>query len=175
ASATINSNWTALRLGAARLARQQNNSTLASKLLIQLFQSTHTWTTGPPTSQSSNTPLGSPLRSFHSDASSIETYSLASLVTMIERYQNAHMVMIELETETGKLMHALSLNKANNINITIAIEFLSRSILRHLIHESQSNPQYNNQRSLINIEKCSRNLLHIAKWSRTAIESNHEA
>ncbi|CAF4698659.1 unnamed protein product, partial [Rotaria socialis] len=68
----------------------------------------------------------------------------------------------------------LSLNKANNINITIAIEFLSRSILRHLIHESQSNPQYNNQRSLINIEKCSRNLLHIVKWSRTAIESNHE-
>ncbi|CAF4565711.1 unnamed protein product [Rotaria socialis] len=175
ASATINSNWTALRLGAARLARQQNNFTLASKLLIQQFQSTHTWTTGPPTSQSSNTSLGSPLRSFHSDASSIETYSLASLVTMIERYQNAHMVMIELETETGKLMHALSLNKANNINITIAIEFLSRSILRHLIHESQSNPQYNNQRLLINIEKCSRNLLHIAKWSRTAIESNHEA
>jgi hypothetical protein len=94
---------------------------------------------------------------------------------MIERYQNAHMVTIELETETGKLMHALSLNKANNINITIAIEFLSRSILRHLINESQPNPQYNNQRSLINIEKCSRNLLHIAKWSRTAIESNHEA
>ncbi|CAF4701062.1 unnamed protein product, partial [Rotaria socialis] len=175
ASATINSNWTALRLGAARLARQQNNFTLASKLLIQQFQSTHTWTTGPPTSQSSNTSLGSTLRSFHSDASSIEAYSLASLVTMIERYQNAHMVMIELETETGKLMHALSLNKANNINITIAIEFLSRSILRHLIHESQSNPQYNNQRLLINIEKCSRNLLHIAKWSRTAIESNHEA
>ncbi|CAF4387088.1 unnamed protein product, partial [Rotaria magnacalcarata] len=53
----------------------------------------------------------SPLRSFHSDASSIETYSLVSL-----------------ETEAGKLMHALSLNKANNINITIDIEFLSRSI-----------------------------------------------
>jgi hypothetical protein len=45
---------------------------------------------------------------------------------MIERYQTAHMVSIELETETAKLMHALSLNKANNINITIAIEFLSR-------------------------------------------------
>ncbi|CAF4894395.1 unnamed protein product [Rotaria socialis] len=29
--------------------------------------------------------------------------------------------------------------------------------------------------SIINIEKCSNNLLHIAKWSRTAIESNHEA
>ncbi|CAF3511984.1 unnamed protein product [Rotaria sp. Silwood2] len=71
-------------------------------------------------------------------------------------------------------MHALSLNKANNVNITIAIEFLSRSILRHLINESQVNPSYNNQRSLINIEKCSRNLLHIAKWSRTAIESNYE-
>ena len=59
-------------------------------------------------------------------------------------------------------MHALSLNKANNINITIVIEFLSRSILRHLINESQPNPQYNNRRSLINIEKCSRNLLNIA-------------
>ncbi|CAF4011090.1 unnamed protein product, partial [Rotaria magnacalcarata] len=93
---------------------------------------------------------------------------------MIERYQNAHMVSIELETETGKLMHALSLNKANNINITIPIEFLSRSILRHLINESQINSGYSNQRSIINIEKCSRNLLHIAKWSRTAIESNHE-
>ncbi|CAF3932801.1 unnamed protein product [Rotaria magnacalcarata] len=75
---------------------------------------------------------------------------------------------IELETETGKLMHALSLNKANNINTTLAIEFLSRSILRHLINESQPNRQYNNQLSLINIEKCSRNLLHITKWSRTA-------
>ena len=95
---------------------------------------------------------------------------------MIERYQNTHMmVSIELETETAKLMHALSLNKANNINITIAIEFLSRSILRHLINESQINSTYNNnQRSLINIEKCSRNLLHIAKWSRTAIENNYE-
>ncbi|CAF3831800.1 unnamed protein product [Rotaria magnacalcarata] len=70
--------------------------------------------------------LGSPLRSFHSDAASFETDTLA---TMIERYQNVHMVAIELETEAGKLMHALSLNKANNINITIAIEFLSRSIL----------------------------------------------
>ncbi|CAF4841981.1 unnamed protein product, partial [Rotaria magnacalcarata] len=78
------------------------------------------------------------------------------------------MVSIELETETGKLMHALSLNKANNINITIPIEFLSRSILRHLINESQINSGYSNQRSIINIEKCSRNLLHIAKWSRTA-------
>ncbi|CAF0977060.1 unnamed protein product [Rotaria sordida] len=174
ASSALNSNWTALRMGAARLARQQNNFTLASKLLIQQFQSTHTWSTGPSTSQSSNTSLGSPLRSFHSDISSIETYSLASLLTMIERYQNTHMVSIELETETGKLMHALSLNKANNVNITIAIEFLSRSILRHLINESQINPSYNNQRSLINIEKCSRNLLHIAKWSRSAIESNHE-
>ncbi|CAF5080150.1 unnamed protein product, partial [Rotaria magnacalcarata] len=29
-------------------------------------------------------------------------------------------------------MHALSLNKANNINITIAIEFLSRSIFGKL-------------------------------------------
>ncbi|CAM4761471.1 unnamed protein product [Rotaria magnacalcarata] len=75
---------------------------------------------------------------------------------------------IELETETGKLMHALSLNKAININTTLAIEFLSRSILRHLINESQPNRQYNNQLSLINIEKCSRNLLHITKWSRTA-------
>ncbi|CAF4062726.1 unnamed protein product [Rotaria magnacalcarata] len=75
---------------------------------------------------------------------------------------------IELETETGKLMHALSLNKANNTNTTLAIEFLSRSILRHLINESQPNRQYNNQLSLINIEKCSRNLLHITKWSRTA-------
>ncbi|CAF2123656.1 unnamed protein product, partial [Rotaria magnacalcarata] len=117
----------------------------------------------------------SPLRSFHSDASSIETYSLVSLVTMIERYQNVHMITIELETEAGKLMHTLSLNKANNINITIAIEFLSRSILRHLINDSQPNPQYNNQRSLINIEKCSRNLLHIAQWPRTAIEIDHEA
>jgi hypothetical protein len=161
-------------MGAARLARQQNNFTLASKLLIQQFQSTHTWSTGSSISQASNTSLGSPLRSFHSDTSSIETYSLASLITMIERYQNAHMVSIELETETAKLMHALSLNKANNINITIAIEFLSRSILRHLINESQVNLSYNNQRSLINIEKCSRNLLHIAKWSRTAIENNSE-
>ncbi|CAF3645050.1 unnamed protein product [Rotaria socialis] len=174
ASTVINSNWTALRMGAARLARQQNNFTLASKLLIQQFQTTHNWPTGQPTPQASNTSLGSPLRSFHAEASSIETYSLASLLTMIERYQNAHMVSIELETETGKLMHALSLNKANNINITIPIEFLSRSILRHLINESQINPGYNNQRSIINIEKCSRNLLHIAKWSRTAIESNHE-
>jgi hypothetical protein len=156
-------------MGAARLARQQNNFTLASKLLIQQFQSTHT-----SISQTNTTSLGSPLRSFHSDISSIETYSLASLITMIERYQNAHMVSIELESETAKLMHALSLNKANNINITIAIEFLSRSILRHLINESQVNPSYNNQRSLINIEKCSRNLLHIAKWSRTAIENNYE-
>jgi len=156
-------------MGATRLARQQNNFTLASKLLIQQFQSTHT-----SISQTNNTSLGSPLRSFHSDISSIETYSLASLITMIERYQNAHMVSIELESETAKLMHALSLNKANNINITIAIEFLSRSILRHLINESQVNPSYNNQRSLINIEKCSRNLLHIAKWSRTAIENNYE-
>ncbi len=161
-------------MGAARLARQQNNFTLASKLLIQQFQSTHTWSTGSSISQASNTSLGSPLRSFHSDTSSIETYSLASLITMIERYQNAHMVSIELETETAKLMHALSLNKANNINITIAIEFLSRSILRHLINESQVNLSYNNQRSLINIEKCSRNLLHIAIWSRTAIENNSE-
>ncbi|CAF1968436.1 unnamed protein product [Rotaria magnacalcarata] len=117
----------------------------------------------------------SPLRSFHSDASSIETYSLVSLVTMIERYQNVHMITIERETEAGKLMHTLSLNKVNNINLTIAIEFLSRSILRHLINDSQPNPQYNNQRSLINIEKCSRNLLHIAQWSRTAIEIDHEA
>ncbi|CAF1327016.1 unnamed protein product [Adineta steineri] len=176
ASSTINSNWTALRMGAARLARQQNNFTLASKLLIQQFQSTHTWSTGPSTPQSNNTPLGSPLRSFHSDISSTETYSLASLITMIERYQNAHMVSIELETETAKLIHALALNKANNINITIAIEFLSRSILRHLINESQINQAYNNnnQRTLINIEKCSRNLLHIARWSRTAIDNNSE-
>ncbi|CAF2371550.1 unnamed protein product [Rotaria sp. Silwood2] len=35
-------------------------------------------------------------------------------------------------------MHALLLNKANNVIITIAIEFLSRSVLRHLINESQS-------------------------------------
>ncbi|CAF5135253.1 unnamed protein product, partial [Rotaria magnacalcarata] len=74
----------------------------------------------------------SPLRSFHSDASSIETYSLVSLVTIIERYQNVHMITIELETKAGKLMHALSLNKANNINITIDIEFLSRSIFGKL-------------------------------------------
>jgi hypothetical protein len=161
-------------MGAARLARQQNNFTLASKLLIQQFQSTHAWSTGSSTSQSSNTSLGSPLRSFHSDVSSIETYSLASLITMIERYQTAHMVSIELETETAKLMHALSLNKANNINRTIAIEFLSRSVLRHLINESQGNSSYNNQRTLINFEKCSRNLLHIAKWSRTAIENSSE-
>ncbi|CAM4803607.1 unnamed protein product [Rotaria magnacalcarata] len=39
---------------------------------------------------------------------------------------------IELETEARKLMHALSLNKANNINITIDIEFLSRSIFGKL-------------------------------------------
>ncbi|CAF1113503.1 unnamed protein product [Rotaria sp. Silwood1] len=52
---------------------------------------------GSLTSQSSNTSLGSPLRSFHSDISSIETYSLASLITMIEHYQNAHMVFIEFE------------------------------------------------------------------------------
>lgn len=175
ASSTINSNWTALRMGAARLARQQNNFTLASKLLIQQFQSTHNWPAGSQISQANNTSLGSPLRSFHSDISSIETYSLASLINMIERYQNAHMVSIELETETAKLMHALSLNKTNQISITIAIEFLSRSILRHLINESQINPSYNNQRTLINIEKCSRNLLHIAKWSRTAIETNYEA
>jgi hypothetical protein len=161
-------------MGAARLARQQNNFTLASKLLIQQFQSTHTWPSGSSIPQSNNPSLGSPLRSFHSDISSIETYSLASLIQMIERYQNAHMVSIELETETAKLMHALSLNQTNNINITIAIEFLSRSILRHLINESQLNPSYSNQRSLINIEKCSRNLLHVAKWSRTAIENNYE-
>lgn len=161
-------------MGASRLARQQNNFTLASKLLIQQFQSTHSWPPGTPTAQSSNTSLGSPLRSFHPDASSVETYSLASLITMIERHQSTHMVSIDLETETAKLMHALSLNKANNINVTIPIEFLSRSVLRHLINESQANPAYNNQRSLLNIEKCSRNLLHIAKWSRTAIESNHE-
>jgi len=162
-------------MGAARLARQQNNFTLASKLLIQQFQSTHTWSPGSSIPQSNNPSLGSPLRSFHSDISSIETYSLTSLIQMIERYQNVHMVSIELETETAKLMHSLSLNQTNNINITIAIEFLSRSILRHLINESQGNPSYNNQRSLINIEKCSRNLLHIAKWSRTAIENNYEA
>ncbi|CAF1004794.1 unnamed protein product [Rotaria magnacalcarata] len=34
---TINSKWTALRMGATRLTRQQNNFTLASKLLIQQF------------------------------------------------------------------------------------------------------------------------------------------
>ncbi|CAF5163449.1 unnamed protein product, partial [Rotaria sp. Silwood1] len=44
----------------------------------------------------------SPLRSFHSDISSIETYSLASLITMIEHYQNAHMVFIEFESERAK-------------------------------------------------------------------------
>jgi len=162
-------------MGAARLARQQNNFTLASKLLIQQFQSTHnTWSTGSLNPQSNSASLGSPSRSFHSEISSIETYSITSLVAMIERFQNTHMVSIELETETAKLMHALSLNKANNINITIAIEFLSRSILRHLIHESQGNSSYNNQRTLINIEKCSRNLLHIAKWSRTAIDNSSE-
>ncbi|CAF1639592.1 unnamed protein product [Rotaria magnacalcarata] len=100
ASATINSNWTALRMGAARLACQQNSFTLASKLLIRQFQSTHAWSTGPPTPQSSNTSLGSPL--------------------------------------------------PNNMNITIAIKFLSRSILPHLINESQPNSQHNNQRSLNN-------------------------
>ncbi|CAF4230615.1 unnamed protein product, partial [Rotaria magnacalcarata] len=42
------------------------------------------------------------------------------------------MITIELETKAGKLMHALSLNKANNINITIDIEFLSRSIFGKL-------------------------------------------
>ncbi|UJR15815.1 hypothetical protein I4U23_002744 [Adineta vaga] len=173
-SSATNSNWTALRMGAARLARQQNNFTLASKLLIQQFQSTHTWSPGSSSTQANIAPLGSPLRSFHSDVSSIETYSLASLINMIERYQNAHMASIELETETAKLIHALALNKANNINVTIAIEFLSRSILRHLINESQGNTPYNNQRTMITIEKCSRNLLHVARWSRTAIENNYE-
>ncbi|CAF0981896.1 unnamed protein product [Adineta ricciae] len=173
-SATINSNWTALRMGAARLARQQNNFTLASKLLIQQFQSTHTWPSGASAVQACNVPLGSPLRSFHTDVSSVETYSLASLINMIDRYQSTHMVSIELETETAKLIHALALNKANNINVTIAIEFLSRSILRHLINESQISAQYNNPRTMITIEKCSRNLLHAARWSRTAIENSYE-
>lgn len=161
-------------MGAVRLARQQNNFTLASKLLIQQFQSTYTWPTGSSMSQSNNPAVGSPLRSLHSDTSTVETYSLASLKSMIERQQNSQMISIELETETGKLMHALSLNKANNVNISIAIEFLSRSILRHLINENQVNPSYNPQRSLINIEKCARNLLHIAKWSRTATENNFD-
>lgn len=157
-------------MGAARLARQQNNYTLASKLLIQQLQSTH-----PSIPSTNPTSLGLPSHLFHFDISSIETYSLVSLITMIERFQNTHMVSIELETETAKLMQALSLNKANNLNITIAIEFLSRSILRHLINESQINHQlYTNQRTLINIEKCSRNLLHIAKWSRIAIENSYE-
>ena len=93
---------------------------------------------------------------------------------MIERYQSTHMVSIELETETAKLIHALALNKANNINVTIAIEFLSRSILRHLINESQISAQYSNPRTMITIEKCSRNLLHAARWSRTAIENSYE-
>ena len=161
-------------MGAARLARQQNNFTLASKLLIQQFQSTHTWSTSQSTSQTNNSPLGSPLRSFHSDPSFNETYSIMSLKAMLERHQNAHIIPIELETETGKLMHALSLKNVNNINITVAIEFLSRSILRHLINESQLNSSFNNQRSINNRERCSRNLLHIAKWSRNAIENNHE-
>ncbi|CAF1314458.1 unnamed protein product [Rotaria magnacalcarata] len=87
-------------MGAARLACQQNSFTLASKLLIRQFQSTHAWSTGPPTPQSSNTSLGSPL--------------------------------------------------PNNMNITIAIKFLSRSILPHLINESQPNSQHNNHRSLNN-------------------------
>ena len=94
---------------------------------------------------------------------------------MLERHQHSHLVTIELETETAKLMHALSLNKANNINTTIAIEFLSRSILRHVINESQIHHSYNSQRQLVVIEKCSRNLLHIAKWSRAAIGQNHDA
>ena len=162
-------------MGAARLARQQNNFTLASKLLIQQFQSSHNLPPGLSTSATGNAPLGSPLRSFHSESSSIESYSLASLLSMLDRHQNSHMVTVELETETAKLMHALSLNKANNINTTIAIEFLSRSILRHLINESQINHSYNNQRLLVVIEKCSRNLLHIAKWSRAAIEQGHDA
>ena len=161
-------------MGAARLARQQNNFTLASKLLIQQFQSTHAWPTGSQLPQSNSASLGSPLRALHSDISSTETYSLASLKTMIERQQSSQMISIELETETAKLMQALSLNKANNVNISIAIEFLSRSILRHLLNENQVSSSYNPQRSLINIEKCSRNLLHIAKWSRSAIESNSD-
>ena len=161
-------------MGAARLARQQNNFTLASKLLIQQFQSTHTWSSSASAVQASNISLGSPLRSFHTDVSSVETYSLASLINMIERYQSTHMVSIELETETAKLIHALALNKANNINVTIAIEFLSRSILRHLINESQISAQYSNPRTMITIEKCSRNLLHAARWSRTAIENSYE-
>ena len=139
-------------MGAARLARQQNNYTLASKLLIQQFQS--------------NIP---------NLLSSFESYSLGSLINIIERYQNTHLVSIELETEIGKLMYALSSNQANNLNITHAIEFLSRSVLRHLIHETQYNSNNSNQqRTLMNIEKCSRNLLHIAKWSRLAIENNSE-
>jgi hypothetical protein len=93
---------------------------------------------------------------------------------MLDRYQNSHFVTIELESETAKLMHALSLNLANNINITLAIDFLSRSILRHLINETQLNPSYAHQRSMMTMEKCSRNLLHIARWSRTAIEKNYE-
>ena len=174
APSALNSNWTVLRMGAARLARQQNNFTLASKLLIQQFQSTYAWPTGSSMSQSNSAAVGSPLRSLHSDISSVETYSLTSLKSMIERQQNSQMISIELETETAKLMHALSLNKANNVNISIAIEFLSRSILRHLINENQVSSSYNPQRSLINIEKCSRNLLHIAKWSRTATENNFD-
>ncbi|CAF3439823.1 unnamed protein product [Rotaria socialis] len=66
-------------MGAARSTRRQNNFTLVSKRLIQQFQSTHQWSTGPPTPQSINTALTSTL--------------------------------------------------PNNINITIAIEFLSHSIL----------------------------------------------
>ncbi|CAF3707178.1 unnamed protein product [Rotaria socialis] len=49
-------------MGAARSTRRQNNFTLVSKRLIQQFQSTHQWSTGPPTPQSINTALTSTLR-----------------------------------------------------------------------------------------------------------------
>ncbi|CAF3779320.1 unnamed protein product [Rotaria socialis] len=46
---------------------------------------------------------------------------------LIQQFQSTHIWLTGLPTpQSKKLMHALSLNKAN---ITIAIEFLSRSIL----------------------------------------------
>ena len=155
-------------MGAARLARQQNNFTLASKLLIQQFQSNHNWSSTPI-----NLNIGKVEEKFVSSKANsffLESYSLSSLVSILDRYQSSPLVNIELETETAKLMHALSTNRANNIGPTLPIDFLSRSIIRHLISESP----YNMSRSLMNIEKCSRNLLHIAKWLRLAVEKNSE-
>ncbi|CAF1174376.1 unnamed protein product [Didymodactylos carnosus] len=150
ASSSANTNWSELRLSAARLARQQDNFTLSSKLLIQQFLS----------DQQSSANY------------SFDNYSLHTIVNLLERQPNV--ATIELETETAKLMYSMAVNKItnntnnnnnNNLNITSAIEFLSRCILRYMTSEKQ--------RSSTCLEKCSRNLLHIVKWLRSSNDVNN--